>query len=205
MHPPSAATQESGPVFDFAAQLGRFALNTTFQCLNSKEQSLCKSNYLSFDARIGRRKRNVAASLSLGGRGSLRIITIWNEFNRAVRFHCERIPLGFASIRVSSGDGNGNGDGSNGANVLRDDGCGVSVDEGLPLNGVEAESPKKVLILMSDTGGGHRASAEAIKAAFYEEFGDDYQEADYVNVPLLPMAMRLFVPSCLRRLIIMQK
>ncbi|CDP07905.1 unnamed protein product [Coffea canephora] len=28
---------------------------------------------------------------------------------------------------------------------------------------------------MSDTGGGHRASAEAIKAAFNEEFGDDYQ------------------------------
>lgn len=34
---------------------------------------------------------------------------------------------------------------------------------------------KKVLILMSDTGGGHRASAEAIKAAFNEEFGDEYQ------------------------------
>jgi predicted Ser/Thr protein kinase len=29
-----------------------------------------------------------------------------------------------------------------------------------------AEAPKKLLILMSDTGGGHRASAEAIKAAF---------------------------------------
>lgn len=38
-----------------------------------------------------------------------------------------------------------------------------------------AEAPKKVLILMSDTGGGHRASAEAIKAAFAQEYGDDYQ------------------------------
>jgi hypothetical protein len=28
---------------------------------------------------------------------------------------------------------------------------------------------------MSDTGGGHRASAEAIKDAFRIEFGDDYR------------------------------
>ncbi|GJN33962.1 hypothetical protein PR202_gb22593 [Eleusine coracana subsp. coracana] len=40
---------------------------------------------------------------------------------------------------------------------------------------MRTEAPKKVLILMSDTGGGHRASAEAIKAAFMQEFGDDYQ------------------------------
>jgi predicted Ser/Thr protein kinase len=38
-----------------------------------------------------------------------------------------------------------------------------------------AQAPKKVLILMSDTGGGHRASAEAIKSAFAQEYGDDYQ------------------------------
>ncbi|KAG5621191.1 hypothetical protein H5410_006409 [Solanum commersonii] len=34
---------------------------------------------------------------------------------------------------------------------------------------------KKVLILMSDTSGGHRVSAEAIKATFNEQFGDKYQ------------------------------
>lgn len=33
---------------------------------------------------------------------------------------------------------------------------------------------KRVLIMMTDTGGGHRASAEAIKQAFEQEFGDRY-------------------------------
>ncbi|CAI5976661.1 unnamed protein product [Closterium sp. NIES-65] len=33
---------------------------------------------------------------------------------------------------------------------------------------------KRVLILMSDTGGGHRASAEALKSTFEMEFGDKY-------------------------------
>ncbi|KAG6527594.1 hypothetical protein ZIOFF_009717 [Zingiber officinale] len=49
-------------------------------------------------------------------------------------------------------------------------------DNGAPINGVaEYERPKKVLILMSDTGGGHRASMEAIRAAFNQEFDDEYQ------------------------------
>ncbi|XP_020183856.1 probable monogalactosyldiacylglycerol synthase 3, chloroplastic [Aegilops tauschii subsp. strangulata] len=38
-----------------------------------------------------------------------------------------------------------------------------------------ANRAKNVLVLMSDTGGGHRASAEAIKDAFRIEFGDDYR------------------------------
>ncbi|TVU27862.1 hypothetical protein EJB05_19363 [Eragrostis curvula] len=38
-----------------------------------------------------------------------------------------------------------------------------------------ANRAKNVLILMSDTGGGHRASAEAIKDAFRIEFGDEYR------------------------------
>ncbi|KNA08815.1 hypothetical protein SOVF_158080 [Spinacia oleracea] len=37
-----------------------------------------------------------------------------------------------------------------------------------------ADRTKNVLILMSDTGGGHRASAEAIRDAFNLEFGDEY-------------------------------
>ncbi|CAM8923429.1 unnamed protein product [Rhodiola kirilowii] len=37
-----------------------------------------------------------------------------------------------------------------------------------------ANRTKNVLILMSDTGGGHRASAEAIRDAFRLEFGDEY-------------------------------
>ncbi|XP_009595112.1 monogalactosyldiacylglycerol synthase 2, chloroplastic-like [Nicotiana tomentosiformis] len=39
---------------------------------------------------------------------------------------------------------------------------------------IGAERTKNVLILMSDTGGGHRASAEAIRDAFHLEFGDEY-------------------------------
>ncbi|KAF8689935.1 hypothetical protein HU200_041570 [Digitaria exilis] len=38
-----------------------------------------------------------------------------------------------------------------------------------------ANRAKNVLILMSDTGGGHRASAEAIKDAFRIEYGDEYR------------------------------
>ncbi|KAH1033427.1 hypothetical protein J1N35_045601 [Gossypium stocksii] len=38
-----------------------------------------------------------------------------------------------------------------------------------------AERTKNVLILMSDTGGGHRASAEAIRDAFSIEFCDEYR------------------------------
>ncbi len=31
------------------------------------------------------------------------------------------------------------------------------------------------MVLMSDTGGGHRASAEALQAGFEQLYGDDYQ------------------------------
>lgn len=48
-------------------------------------------------------------------------------------------------------------------------------DETMELVQIGAERTKNVLILMSDTGGGHRASAEAIKAAFQLEFGDEYR------------------------------
>lgn len=48
-----------------------------------------------------------------------------------------------------------------------------------------AESPrpdserKRIMVLMSDTGGGHRASAEALKAGFETLYGDKYK----VGVP----------------------
>ncbi|KAI3683530.1 hypothetical protein L1987_84036 [Smallanthus sonchifolius] len=63
------------------------------------------------------------------------------------------MPLGFASVKVNLG-----------SNCrLREENGGVLEDETLPLSGGESKGKKKVLILMSDTGGGHRASAEAIK------------------------------------------
>lgn len=45
----------------------------------------------------------------------------------------------------------------------------------MELMQIGAERTKNVLILMSDTGGGHRASAEAIRDAFKIEFGDEYR------------------------------
>jgi 1,2-diacylglycerol 3-beta-galactosyltransferase len=186
MHNPSAVAtnQEPGLAFDFLSQLGGFAFNKAVQSINSNGFSLSKSNFLFFDSSIGQKTRKVNASLSLSSRSGFK--SVWSEFNRAIRFHCERIPIGFASVQVGSGDNNGNdnisSDNGNGINGLRDDGCGVLVDDGVPLNGVEGVSPKRVLILMSDTGGGHRASAEAIKAAFNEEFGDDYQVSIFLMV-----------------------
>ncbi|CAN6459560.1 unnamed protein product [Victoria cruziana] len=53
---------------------------------------------------------------------------------------------------------------------------GCSDDENdMEMVQLGAERAKNVLILMSDTGGGHRASAEAIKDAFRLEFGDEYR------------------------------
>ncbi|CAL9042957.1 probable monogalactosyldiacylglycerol synthase 3, chloroplastic [Musa acuminata AAA Group] len=45
----------------------------------------------------------------------------------------------------------------------------------MEMTQIGAERTKNVLILMSDTGGGHRASAEAIRDAFRIEFGDEYK------------------------------
>lgn len=48
-------------------------------------------------------------------------------------------------------------------------------DGNVEMEQLGAERTKNVLILMSDTGGGHRASAEAIRDAFRLEFGDEYR------------------------------
>lgn len=51
----------------------------------------------------------------------------------------------------------------------------VDEDGTMELEQIGAERTKNVLILMSDTGGGHRASAEAIRDAFQLEYGDEYR------------------------------
>ncbi|KAH6836274.1 monogalactosyl diacylglycerol synthase 1 [Perilla frutescens var. hirtella] len=158
----STVSQESTNPLGLVSQLGNSALDSSR--VNPDGYSACLSNYLYFDAR---KKPKAVASLSLSCKGAaFSIRRAMNEFNSAIRFHCERLPLGFASVRVDSGENNGCGDDGNG--VLEE-------TEGGPVNAVKSDVPKKVLILMSDTGGGHRASAEAIKAAFAEEYGDDYQ------------------------------
>ncbi|XP_073306244.1 probable monogalactosyldiacylglycerol synthase, chloroplastic [Primulina huaijiensis] len=158
----STVTQESTNPFSFVSQLGSFVFNHSR--LNPNENPLFLSSYLFFDSK---QKPKAVASLSLSSRGaSFGIRRALNDFNRVIRFHCERIPLGFASVGLDSGESNG----------FKNDGNGVleESEEGWFSN-VVSNSPKKVLILMSDTGGGHRASAEAIRAAFSEEFGDEYQ------------------------------
>lgn len=173
------------------SQIGRFKLDTpSFLNLTSEACSPSLiSNFLYFNIVPRGAKRTVSLSLKLGdasgGGGGYRFRNILYDFNRAVRFHCERIPLGFASLQV--GDGNGDG-GNAGAGNGEGDGNGVGgigngtvvKDDGLELKGEGRGKPKKVLILMSDTGGGHRASAEAIKAAFYQEYGDEYQVLFYL-------------------------
>jgi hypothetical protein len=49
-----------------------------------------------------------------------------------------------------------------------------------------------VLILMSDTGGGHRASAEALRDAFRIEFGDAYKVGRRLCQPNAPSPYELF-------------
>lgn len=158
----SSVSQEPANPYGFASQLGSSVLNSSR--FNTDGHSTCLSNYLYFDAN---KRPKAVASLSLSTKGAaFSIRSAINQFNSAIRFHCERIPLGFASVRVDSGENNRCADNGNG--VLEETG-------GVPTNAGASDAPKKVLILMSDTGGGHRASAEAIKAAFSEEYGDEYQ------------------------------
>ena len=51
----------------------------------------------------------------------------------------------------------------------------ASFSHNVPDHAASVTQKKNVLILMSDTGGGHRASAEAIKAAIEKKFPHQYQ------------------------------
>lgn len=167
MQTPTVSQEPTNP-FGFVSKLGSLVFDSPR--LNTDVHSTCLSNYLYFDAR---KKPNVVASLSLNSKdAAFSIRRVMEQFNSAIRFHCERIPLCFASVRVDPVEINGCGDDGNGV---------LEGSEGVPVNAVASDAPKKVLILMSDIGGGHRASAEAIKAAFNEEFGDDYQVHFWVS------------------------
>ncbi|GMH11759.1 hypothetical protein Nepgr_013600 [Nepenthes gracilis] len=163
----STVTSESTILLEPVSKLGNIAFNSSFQIYSSSGYSLFSSSYLSFHgfaclASQNRFRFVSSLRLSKGGRSLRRIL---DDFNRAIRFHCHKIPLEFASVGAQSGENHG----------LGDDGHVALEEERMPISGIRQEGPKRVLILMSDTGGGHRASAEAIKAAFDEEFGDDYQ------------------------------
>jgi hypothetical protein len=93
---------------------------------------------------------------------------LWHAFNSFIRSHCNRIPSGFScsSLEAFRGefDDGGNAEEASDATIRQNNEMKTAVD-----------AKKRVLILMSDTGGGHRASAEAIKATFELEYGDKYQ------------------------------
>lgn len=87
----------------------------------------------------------------------------WDMFNTSVRWQCDKIPSLFSCASLEAfGKQNDNGktepNDENGQNYVP-----------------AADKKKRVLILMTDTGGGHRASAEAIKTTFELEYGDEYQ------------------------------
>ena len=123
-------------------------------------------------------------------RPSTKLQALCNEFNRFVRTHCERTPIGFGFPSVGSGV-------STDETPVEDNGHVVVEDDGKPVNGVGIDRPKKVLILMSDTGGGHRASAEAIKAAFNQEFGDEYQVNFISLCSVLSFFSEILMSQCL--------
>lgn len=163
----SVSPQETTNPFGIVSKFATFVLDRSCK-LNST--NFASDNFLSNHLCVyGLGKKGYAGQkklcLNAKGGSSSTIRRVLIHFNRAIRLHCEKIPLGFASIGAGSVESKGS----------NEDGNGVLEDEGMPNNGIETYAPKNVLILMSDTGGGHRASAEAIKAAFHEAFGDKYQ------------------------------
>ncbi|KAI0511207.1 hypothetical protein KFK09_011832 [Dendrobium nobile] len=171
--PPSSISQEPIPHLDIPSHLRGVpfdsSLATPFFPTKSFSSASRLSNFLylsgsplSLSSQRGTRKKGVSCGLSFR---CSKFQSFWNEYNRLLQLHCGWGPVGLAPTGIPSNE----------INSVEEGGNGVFEEEVLPINGVEVESPKKVLILMSDTGGGHRASAEAIKAAFHQEFGDEYQ------------------------------
>ncbi|KOM33244.1 hypothetical protein LR48_Vigan01g280000 [Vigna angularis] len=87
--------QESSVLLDLASHVNRFAFD------HFRTDTAVQSSFLRFNGGAGA-KRGV--SLRVGAAG-VRVRNILSEFNRAIRFHCEKIPIGFASLRVAEGDG----------------------------------------------------------------------------------------------------
>lgn len=114
--------------------------------------------------------RGLCCALPGAGLGSTtsRQAKLAEAVNELIRRATERVPLGGVPF---GGALLGRDDISRGQGLAHED-CMTEEDGSLQL---EPRKRRKVLILMSDTGGGHRASAEAIKATFELEFGDEYK------------------------------
>ncbi|KAL5699083.1 monogalactosyldiacylglycerol synthase [Ranunculus cassubicifolius] len=161
--PSSTVTQDPVSIIDVLPKWDYFSSSSK----SSNGYNFSSSNSLHFDTIKGLIGDNcrpkVFASLGLS-KTSSKLYRVLRDFNRAIGLHCDRVPLGGGFASVNSEE-----------NGLKGDNGGLVEKEGGNLNDVAVRKSKKVLILMSDTGGGHRASAEAIKAAFNQEYGDEYQ------------------------------
>eukprot|EP00250_Pteridium_aquilinum_P012958 c21046_g2_i1 orf=1-588(-) len=117
---------------------------------------------VSEQCRLGSIRCTAKAAIALARHGDHQA-RFWDIFNGSVKWHCDRVPFGFSCSSLEA--------------------FGRHYENGKPDTGDDKgqseitgeKKQKRVLILMSDTGGGHRASAEAIKAAFGLEYGDKYQ------------------------------
>lgn len=116
---------------------------------------------------LGTRKKAALATAHLPSNQA----KAWDSFNGSVRWHCDRRPPGLASSSLE-------------AFRKHDDNGKVEASDNKQDDLVCRDRRKRVLILMSDTGGGHRASADAIKTTFELEYGDKYQVRPISNAVL---------------------
>ncbi|XLR51857.1 hypothetical protein HN51_002593 [Arachis hypogaea] len=102
----ASVQQEHGLVHDFISHIDRFAFDSRFFSFGSDNYTLALSNYLHFNVT----KQSVCSasslSLKLGGRGNsnLNFRRSFNDFNTAIRFHTQKLPIGFDSPSLDSGD-----------------------------------------------------------------------------------------------------
>jgi 1,2-diacylglycerol 3-beta-galactosyltransferase len=98
----------------------------------------------------------------------------------------------YQPLRCAFYDGAAGGGGGG----LPGDGLAAALSEELARvsagGGKQKQAARNVLILMSDTGGGHRASAEALRDAFRIEFGDAYKVRRRLCQPNAPSPYELF-------------
>ena len=72
---------------------------------------------------------------------------------------------------------------------------GIDIVSNAGKRQVAAGRKKRVMVLMSDTGGGHRASAEALQAGFEQLYGNDFQVSP-LNTFVLAETMYLVSLAC---------
>ncbi|GBG79232.1 hypothetical protein CBR_g29284 [Chara braunii] len=107
----------------------------------------------------------------VGGEGGAVPPSIADLMTAVLRRNSAVPPLACSSLSALGGNHSPSLEPTNGGGG---GGGGGGGDDGTGMCGANRRQ-KRVLILMSDTGGGHRASAEALKSVFELEYGDMYK------------------------------